>query len=392
MRKKRNYEYKSATKLRRYVTNRYREQLKPGSLHLYWALAHLEEDGLGLCQPITANYRKLSEASIVSISSIKPALKELDRVLCEVKIGDPIKANMKATQIRRFTLSELMNGEPKQRLIDYTPPNAIHLAELLKDRDLIYGTERITPNWNVTKTGRVQSARPNIQGDSKNMRAEYLCTGLGQDQVLIHADFKSAEPSILQQTIGDDFIKDPYTLLANFMDIDRSEAKGKINMLAYGDSAIKTLKYWPPNAQDSFRVYAETLDRYKEKLWKIGKPRNGQRRFVHTLGGSKIIAKRGIQSHRGQILNWQIQGTVANILNGACLKIIAQEDVKGWRFCIPVHDAVYLIGKPEQEEEIKAIMEDEAKQIDLSLDVEIQIFKDGGAVIKLNSKKTPLLL
>ncbi len=118
-----------------------------------------------------------------------------------------------------------------------------------------------------------------------------------------------------------------------------------------------------PARRKVFMPYAEDLTAYKEKLWAIGKPRSKKRRFVNTLSGRKIEADRGKAAYRGQILSWQIQGTVADILNAACLKIIEQEPSKGWKLCFPEHDSVYVIGAPEHAEEIGKLLESEAARL-----------------------------
>jgi len=101
---------------------------------------------------------------------------------------------------------------------------------------------------------------------------------------------------------------------------------------------------------------------------------------VNTLSGRKIEADRGKAAHRGKILAWQIQGTVADILNAACLKIIELESSKHWKLCFPEHDAAYVIGTPEQAAEIGQIMETEAARLNQPLSVTVKIFKAGDVV------------
>lgn len=370
---KNSYDYEGAAKLRNYVFKRYRNQLKPTALHLYQGLQPLEEKGLGLCKPITAAYRDIAKESIISIASVRSALDSLNGALCEVMIGDTIKSNATATIIRRFTLDELMHGEPRFKLIDFEPPEAGKLSDLLKSRTFTYGDGLVSPYWNVLRTGRIQSNKPNIQGDSAEKREQNLCAGLKNGEVLISADFKSAEPTIIQRTINYCFDENPYDLLAKLMEITRSEAKQKVNTVAYVSGSSEFIKNWSANTHEFFIPYAIALDEYKEKLWKIGEPKNKQCRFVHTLGGTKIVADKGSPPHRGQILSWQIQGTVADILNAACLDMIAQEQIKGWKFCFPVHDSVYVIGMPEHVDEIKNIMEAKAKMLNIDLRVDTKI-------------------
>jgi hypothetical protein len=374
------YDFEQAARLENYVRAKgYRRSVSNSALHLYFALPHLEQKQLGLCAPITANYKTLSNAAFLSAPKLKKPLQELKGLLCEVETGHPIKGGKIATRICRYSLTELKNGTPARRLIDYEPPEALRLAAMLNSRTFIYGENpACRPFWNVSQTGRITAARPAVQNDPEQTRIKSLCAGLQPGQALISCDYKAAEPTIIQKAIGYTLPSEPYTLLASLTGTDRDSAKKQINMLAYADSAVAIVKHWTPEAQAAFTDYAEALDRYKEKRWQAGKPKNKQLRFVHTLGGSKIIAERGNPPHRGQILNWHIQGTIADLTNAACLKIIELENSKGWKLCFPEHDAVYVIGTPEQAAEIKAIMEAEAARLNLPLTVEIETFTAGG--------------
>jgi hypothetical protein len=201
--------------------------------------------------------------------------------------------------------------------------------------------------------------------------------------VLIYADYKRAEPTLIQQVIGYRFEADPYQTAADLLGIDRDSAKKKVNALAYFSDSKTSLSLWNcPPAEAIFLPYAEALNAYKETLWTKGAPRNKKRRFVNTPSGRKIEANRGDPPHRGQILAWQIQGTVAELTNAACLKIIELEEAKKWKLCAPLHDAVYVIGTPEQAAEIGQIMEAEAARLTLPLTVKVETFSAGDVVCK----------
>jgi hypothetical protein len=189
--------------------------------------------------------------------------------------------------------------------------------------------------------------------------------------VLIYADYKRAEPTLIQQVIGYRFEADPYQTAADLLGIDRDSAKKKVNALAYFSDSKTSLSLWNcPPAEAIFLPYAEALNAYKK------------RRFVNTPSGRKIEANRGDPPHRGQILAWQIQGTVAELTNAACLKIIELEEAKKWKLCAPLHDAVYVIGTPEQAAEIGQIMEAEAARLTLPLTVKVETFSAGDVVCK----------
>jgi hypothetical protein len=382
---KRSFDFESALKLENYVRKRYRNQLSNGALTFYLcAFRPLEIDGLGLCQPITANYQTLAEYGIRSDSRIREVLNKLNGVLCEVEIGKAIMQGKEATRLRRYTLHELMKGEPQRKLIDYTPVEAKRLVEILRSRAFVYGDETACrPHWNVTKTGRVQSARPHVQNDPENMRISNLCCGLGPGEVLINADYKSAEPTLIQSAIGFSFDCEPYEKASSLLGISREAAKIEVNSLAYQSDSVKALSFWNnPTAAREFKAYARALTEYKNKLWKSGEPKNNKRRYTNTLAGRKIDADRGKRVHRGQVLSWQIQGTVADILNAACLEIIEQESSRGWRLCFPEYDAAYVIGKPEQAKEVGRILEAEAARLNLPLKAMIKTYDARGVVCK----------
>ncbi len=374
----------SAAKLENYVRKRYCNQLKNGDLSFYLlAFPYLERKGLGLCQPVTANYLELGRAGFRHKSHIREALEAINGVLCEVEYGTPIKNSSEATRLRRYSLLELMNGEPRRKLIDYTPVDAKKLAEILAARTFTYGQNKTChPQWNIQASGRVMSAKPNIQGDPPKKRRANLLAGVKPGEVLIDADFKTAEPTVIQDVIGYRFENDPYQTAADLLHIDRNSAKLKVNSLAYHSDSEVSLSFWKnPPAEKVFRPYVEALTAYKEVLWENGKPRGKKRRYVNTLSGRKIEAKRGEASHRGQPLSWQITGTVADIMNAACLKIIELEPSKSWKFCFPEHDAVYVIGQPEHAGEIRDILEAEAIRLKQRLKVRIKTLKNKGLYI-----------
>ena len=71
-----------------------------------------------------------------------------------------------------------------------------------------------------------------------------------------------------------------------------------------------------------------------------------------------------------------IQGTVADILNIACLEIIRKEKKEGWKFLYPLHDRAFIVGKKGQEEKIKSIFENTAKSKGISLKADVSIFEN----------------
>ena len=378
LRKSRQYDYSANKKLNNYVRLKYWNQLSNGALQLYLlGMPYLEEKQSGFCQQVTANYDEIAKAACKDYSGIKKPLLELQDVLCEIQIGKPINGGKKATVFRRYTIAKLKEVKLRSKIIDKSPVHAQELSAILENRTFVYGDEpECKPYWNVGKTGRVSSSKPCVQRDSKEDRVKNLRRGLQKGQVLFDLDIKQAEPSVIQQAIGYKFPSDPYTLLAKAMGIDRQNAKSKMNMLAYATSAVKIIQHWPSKAQVLFRTYAEALDKYKAKLWESGKPSGKQRRFADTLGGSRVYADRGQRNHKGKVLSWHAQGTVADIINTASLEIIQKEKTKGWRLLFPVHDSIYVVGK-NQQSELKEIIVRKAKELGLDLSVDVKSYVVG---------------
>lgn len=365
--------YEKSENLANYVRLKYRNQLSNGALLFYLtALPYLEEQRCGLCQPITANYDQLAKAGLRAVRRLKPVLTELSGVLCEVETGIPISGGKKATRIRRYSIKELKNGKPSRKLVKTTPDAGNRLAEALTARSFMYGDSQCHSEWNTLKTGRVQSRDPNVQGDSEKVRIENLKAGLEPGTVLFSLDYKAAEPSIIQQLLDYTFPEPPYETLAALEGISRADAKGKVNTLAYANSAQKIIQYWQEDAKNFFADYAAKLDAYKQKLWQSGKPKGKIRRHVHTVGGSFVMADKGERVHAGKVMNWHVQGTVADITNSASLDVISREDTKNWKLCFPVHDALYVIGQPDDQPELEAIMQDHATRLKLELTVKTQ--------------------
>lgn len=377
--KKKHYDHSGNKKLNSYVRMKYRNQLPNGTLQLYlFAMPYLEEEQSGLCQQVTANYVEIAKAACKDYSGLKKPLSELKDVLCDVQIGQPIRNGKIATVFRRFTLAELKEKKLKSKIIDNGPDHAQELSEILESRSFVYGDKlECQPYWNITKTGRVSSNSPNVQGDRKGERAKMLCHGLKNGHILFDLDIKQAEPSIIQQVLNYKFDSDPYGLLANVMGIDRKKAKPELNKLAYAPSAVKIIEHWLPKAQVMFGPYAAALDNYKAKLWEFGTPKNKQRRFADTLGGSRVYADRGERSHRGKPLNWHIQGTVADIINAAALEIVQREQSEGWRLLFPVHDSIYVVGKTQQSKGLKQVIIRKAEDIGLDLSVDVKSYTVG---------------
>lgn len=341
------YDYHLNQKLHNYARKHF-GQLDKKSLKIYMSLYELEAKGLGFCKPITASYQTLSDYSYVHRNNIKKALSELNGSLCEVVIGSPIYRNKQATQIRRYSIDELKNN-PKHVLRTSYPHVANQLAELLMKKPIKYGDEILSPDWNITRTGRMQSSRPNIQGDSAERRRKQLLSAYGS---IIDIDIKAAEPTLVKYICGykrEGCLYDKYTKLTGET---RDVAKAKVNMIAYAKNSRRVVDHWDDYLQPIFYQYADALDQYKDQLWKKGTPRAGKRRFIYTLNNTRIESRIREGTHKGQVFCWQVQGTIADLINKISIEIIN----RGYDYLFPMHDGFYVCGGRGEKEDIDNIV------------------------------------
>ena len=359
---KSSYPYSELSKVDEFVQKNYK--LSIPAMRVYNSLHKLEYKGLGFCKTITVSYKNLSTVSTVNSKQIKNALIELDdKKVCEVVIGSDIKIERKATMVRRFSIDELKSS-PRYKLIDTNPESAKQLAEYLNSKSIGWGDESIKPTWNPQKTGRVYSSRPHIQGESSSVRKKKLNQAY---DCVIDLDLKSADPTIIKHLIGFD-TSNLYNEYQKLCNCSRSDAKVQVNTLAYCDNSVSFVKYWDNYLHPIFIPYAEALDDYKNKLWNSGKPKGKRKASVYTLNKTKITDT-GKKPHKGNLLNWLVQGTVADVINQTSLDLINQE----FNYLFPVHDSFYINANKSAIDSITNILNNRLQIIGLKMDSEIEI-------------------
>ena len=324
------YESEKADALDMYVSRAV--PLRGPARHLYFAIRRLEiRRNVGLCRLVFAPYDDLADEAAIDRKSVKNALVALQQLgLISLRIGTPIKGGRDATEIRRSTLDEI---KARSRVGDDA---AERLATALTGRALRFHDRTVRPTWNVSLTGRVCSSSPDIQGKKPADRATGLAAGLTQGFVLVHADIRQAEPGIVKHLLGFPVERDLYAQYMKGAGCDRDEAKRRLNALQYCANTIAYFRHWPSASQDALRDYVEALAEYKAALFAQAR----KSRCVTTCTGRTIFAEKAANKrlHAGRVLNWRVQGTVADIINAASLDILACTKV-----LVPVHDSIYAI-------------------------------------------------
>ena len=336
--------------------------LSGASLHLYRGMRWLERDKAGYCSRVRAGYRDIADTAGINVKSLKKALLELqEKGLVELAIGSSIKSDRKETEFRRKTLEEIK----LHSIQDDT--DADRLARALSARSFCFNGVSVTPMWTVGKTGRVMSSKPNIQGikGGDAARVAGLLPGLKKGQALVHADIKAAEPTILKHLLGIAQGRDLYNEFMTTTGCPRSEAKIRVNTMAYCKNSVSVFEHWPESAQTELGGYVQHLVSYKRKL--ISECRKN--RTVTTVTGRSIVAARGARLHAGQALIWRTQGTVADIINAACLRLLDSASV-----VIPLHDAIYAILPTGETGLAESHIVDRAREIGLTMEVKTEVY------------------
>lgn len=368
-----HYPSEKADALESYVRKTF--SLSGTAKHLYSSLRWLEMNkNKTVCATIYAGYREISQEAGIDKKSVKDALQELQiSGLVEVIFGSPIKAEKRATQIRRKTLDEI---KASSRQGD---DDACRLATALFKMKFRFGNKTITPNWSVSKTGRVCSSNLNIQGMVHAKRLAGLKDGIIDGYALVYADIERAEPTIIKYLLKISRERDLYRQYMDATGCSRPDAKEKINMLAYCKNSLACFKHWPEQAKDVLADYVQKLAEYKKDLFvQVRKDRS-----VTTLTGRLIVAEKGRRLHAGIPLNWRVQATVADIMNAACLRLLDFAIT-----LVPVHDAVYAIVPKDKIHLVKELIIEKAREVGLAIKVETQVYHAGLAVPVSTTAKT----
>jgi len=360
-----NYQSEKADSLETYVYWRF--SLSATALHLYRGIRWLEHQQAGLCKKVRAGFREIAGISGIDIKSVRKTLLELqEKGLIELTIGSPIKADKKKTEFRRKTLNDLKIKSAQG------DDEAHRLARVLTERAFYFEGKEIQPMWTVAHTGRVCSSGPNIQGvkGKDPVRVAGLKSGLKQGQALVHSDIKSADPAIIKDLLGIPRERDFYQQYMTATGCSKDIAKKKVNTLAYCRNPFACFRHWPESARSVLGDYVQSLTEYRNKLYAEFK----KTRTVTTLTGRFIFAEKGYRTsegkriHAGKVFNWRVQGTVADIINAACLKLLDCAEV-----VIPLHDAIYAILPGEKAGEVESNILTKAHEIGLTVQVKTEV-------------------
>jgi len=356
------YPSEKADSLEMYVRRTF--TLTSSAAHVYAGLRWLErDDRSGFCRTVIKGHRDIAKAVRVNKCTVNHALLELqEKGLIDLILGNSIRSKKEATSVRRRTLEEI-----KARFM-VGDDVAHRLARELSKRSFKFDGKLFHPTWTPGHTGRISSSQPNVQGFKSKERLAGLLARMKPGFVLVHADIKQAEPTLIKHVLGIPNTRDIYADYATAAGCSRDEAKKPVNTLSYCRRSLACFGHWLMEAQDVLRDYAQALDAYKIDLYE----KSIKSRSVTTLTGRTISAENRTKQtrvHRGHYLNWRIQGTIADVINAAALNLLEHVDV-----LIPVHDALYVIIPQDKAAVVEKLIHEEGRKAGLSLSLHVIIY------------------
>ncbi len=260
---------------------------------------------------------------------------------------------------------------------------------------LVGADGRIHTNFNqlATATGRLSSSGPNLQnipirGDQgKRMRA---CFTAGEGLRLAAADYSQVELRVLAHFSGDPALVSAFEqdedihsrTAALLFDCDPAEVTSDerrnaktINFgLIYGmgpQKLSRELGIKINEAKEFIVKYFEKLDVLKEFYDSVVE-QGKEHGFVTTLSGRRRLlpelhstSPQVISQARRQAINTVIQGSAADIIKMAMIKVAENAEIKhlGGRLILQIHDELLVEGPEENIEEIGKLLQQDMQTV-----------------------------
>ncbi len=284
-----------------------------------------------------------------------------------------------AAIVRRCSIAEIKSRCPRETLERFTLPDAERLSEVLNKRGIPWNGKKIYPRWFTTHTGRIDSKGENRKPphNTKNARLKAFRASLKPDEILLECDYSAAEPTVICHDLTrQGLLSKPVDPLAIYAAIEqaaavkRETAKALFNKIAYSPCARLAIpSQWNLPLGHFLRDLVPELQQLRDNLWRIGKPTKELARHAYTMTNRLIVGVRYERNHRGQLLAWRAQGTVADVLLSTLPAVLEAEDKGLCRFFMQAHDALYVAVPHDSLFDPASIMEKAATDAGLPLRV-----------------------
>ena len=388
-------------------------------LPLLHVLARMEMAGVAIDRPVFDSLRvdiaarlEIIEAEIVELAGGQFSInspKQLQKVLFEDLKLTPTKKTKTGYSTDVDVLEELAHVHPlPAKVLEYRTLEKLrgtYVDALPKLINPVTGRIHSSFNQTVAATGRLSSSDPNLQNIpvrtdlGKRIRQGFVPGD--PEHRLISADYSQIELRVLAHLSGDAALREAFR---QDMDIHsdtaarvfgvprdavtpdmRRSAKAVNFGVVYGISPFGLAR----NMGVSNAAAAEFIDQYFEqypgvKRWldavkdearRVGyvKTLLNRRRYVPELNGSDKMAQRAAER---VAINTPVQGTAADIIKIAMIRLDAALRETRSRLILQVHDELVVEGPADESAEVaattKRIMED-AMHLDVPLKVDVGI-------------------
>ncbi len=266
------------------------------------------------------------------------------------------------------------------------------------------GRVRSTFQQTVTATGRLSSTEPNLQNIPIRMELGRLIRKVFVPQdgyVFVDADYSQIELRLLAHMSGDEVLinayneaQDIHRLTASQVfnvpfeevtDLQRRNAKAVNFGIVYGISSYglsEDLSISPKEAKKYIDHYFETYPKIKEFLdGTVAKAKEegcvrtlyNRRRPVPELSSSNFM-----QRAFGEriAMNSPLQGTAADIMKIAMIRVDRRLRSMKSRILLQVHDELLIETAPEELEAVKQILQEEmtgAAELSVNLEIDVHV-------------------
>ena len=335
--------------------------------------------------------------------------KQLAEILYN-KLGLPKGRGKNATSTAHDVLIKYKDKHPIiNELLEYRNLSKLYSTYLDTFNNFIHSDGKIHTIYKQTgtRTGRLSSIEPNLQNipvrseEGKKIRKAFLAS---KDSVLLSSDYSQIELRILAHISNSDSLKaafingeDIHThVAADIFDTEeikvtpnmRRTAKAVIFGIVYGISGYglgENLDISPMEAKKYIDKYLELYPEVKEYMDKIviktrelGYVRtlfNRKREIEEIKNTNHLIRAMGDR----MALNTPIQGTAADILKMAMIKVYNLLNEKGYKtkMLLQVHDELIFDVPNDELEEVKELVKDTMENI-YKLSVPLKVGMDYG--------------
>jgi hypothetical protein len=351
MKHRKSYDFAGEHEWRNW-TRRHFPNVRGGAFHaVFLGLPALERiKGVGFCGRVLATWDEWGAETGDDRRTAGTALAELARLgLINLRRGDAAKRL--ATVVQRRSLAQIQAGASDSMHL-HVSADLEELAATLCQRGVPWGNEVLRPRFNILHTGRIVTANPCLHNRTEGERFNRLFDAIPTGSTLVACDFKQAEPSVILTVLrraslisdGTDF-DNLYHALAASRRVDQRQAKSDLLPLLYSPCRrLIVPPDWGLPSSHPVRIFLLAVEQLREHLWQGGRPREERPRFVQTLTGRTISVPHGKRSHRGTILSWLAQGTVADLIADTTRRLIHHEsESAGFRFLLAVYDCCYCV-------------------------------------------------